>query len=226
MASVRIVIATPSVIEQARLERLLSAHSDFEIIAQVRDLSAAYCKIEETMPDVVLISSIFAQAAEYPCMISLFRAVEAAPIFICGTFLQEDDAVFLTGTTHLGIVTTKMTVAEIYKTIHAAILPKPQNTPFAPLGTAKLPIAADKILLIGASTGGIDALTTILSAFPANCPPTAIVQHTGRNFSETLVRLLNNRCAAEVVLAQAGGLSPGAAACAVTSTCTPTKNLA
>lgn len=204
MASVRIVIATPSVIEQARLERLLSAQSDIDIIAQVRDLSAAYCKIEETMPDVVLISSIFAQAAEYPCMISLFRAVETAPILICGTFLPEDNAVHRAGVTHLGTVTTRMSADEIHQTILAAITPKPQSPTIALRATPERPIAADKILLIGASTGGIDALTTILSAFPANCPPTAIVQHTGRNFSETLVRLLNNRCAAEVVLAKTG----------------------
>lgn len=204
MGLVRIVIATPSVIEQVRLERLLSAHSDIEIIAQVRDLSAAYSKIEETMPSVVLVSSIFALAPEYPCMESLFRAVETAPILIGGTFSQEDAAALKVASSHQAVVTTQMTSAEIHRIIGATLMPKrdkPKATAFA---VPKLPIAADKIVLIGASTGGIDALTNILSAFPANCPPTAIVQHTGRNFSETLVRLLNKRCAAEVVMAQTG----------------------
>lgn len=204
MASVRIVIATPSMIEQVRLERLLSVHPDIEIIAQVRDLSSAYSKIEETMPNVVLVSSIFAHAAEYPCMISLFRAVETAPILICGTFLQEDDAILGQGGPHLAAVNTKMTAVEIRQTIQGAITPKAVRAPIISYAAPKMPIAADKIILIGASTGGIDALTNILSAFPVNCPPTAIVQHTGRNFSETLVRLLNNRCAAEVVMAKTG----------------------
>jgi two-component system chemotaxis response regulator CheB len=204
MALVRIVIATPSVIEQVRLERLLSPFSDFQIIAQVRDLSAAYSKIEETLPDVVLVSSLFAQAPEYPCMVSLFHAVETAPILICGTFLQEDAAVLRAGAVGLAAVTTQMSSAEIYATIHATLLPKSKRSIISPYAPPKLPIAADKIVLIGASTGGIDALTNILSSFPANCPPTAIVQHTGRNFSETLVRLLNNRCPAEVVMAQTG----------------------
>lgn len=204
MPSVRIVIATPSVIEQVRLERLLSVLPDIEIIAQVRDLSAAYSKIEETMPHAVLVSSIFARAAEYPCMVSLFHAVETAPILICGTFLQEDDAVLRAGSAHFGAVRTQMTSDEISQTIRAAIQPRPKNAPILSTAGPKLSIAADKIILIGASTGGIDALTNILSSFPANCPPTAIVQHTGRNFSETLVRLLNNRCAAEVVMAETG----------------------
>ncbi len=204
MAPIRIVVATPSVIEQVRLERLLSAHADLEIIAQVRDLSAAYSKIEETLPNVVLMSSIFAQTAEYPCMVSLFRAVETAQILICGTFLQEDAAVSKVGATQLASVTTQMASAQIHQTILSAITPKADYTPIRPSFGLKMSIAEDKVVLIGASTGGIDALTTILSAFPANCPPTAIVQHTGRNFSETLVRLLNNRCAAEVVMAQTG----------------------
>lgn len=204
MALVRIVIATPSVIEQVRLERLLSVHPDIEIIAQVRDLSAAYSKIEETLPNAVLVSSLFAAAAEYSCMVSLFHAVETAPILICGTFLQEDEAVLRSGPIHLATVTTQMSSNDIHKTIHAAIMPKPKSAPILARTVPKRPIDADKIVLIGASTGGIDALTNILSAFPANCPPTAIVQHTGRNFSETLVRLLNKRCAAEVVMAQTG----------------------
>ena len=204
MALVRIVIATPSVIEQVRLERLLSVHPDVEIIAQVRDLSAAYSKVEETLPNVILVSSVFTQTPEYPCMESLFRAVESVPILICGTFGQEDDAALRTSTSHFAAVTTQMTAADIHKTICAAIVPKSPPAKMTSFAVPKLAVTTDKIVLIGASTGGIDALTTILSVFPVNCPPTAIVQHTGRNFSETLVRLLNKRCAAEVVMAQTG----------------------
>lgn len=36
---------------------------------------------------------------------------------------------------------------------------------------------AGALVLIGASTGGVDALTEVLSGFPADCPPTLIVQH-------------------------------------------------
>jgi two-component system, chemotaxis family, protein-glutamate methylesterase/glutaminase len=200
MALVRIVIATPSAIEQCRLARLLSAHAEFEIIVCVDDLSAAYSAIEATMPNVVLVSSVFAETAEYACMLSLFRAVEAAPILIGRAMLQEVGADFKAAVMS-GAVTTQMTSLEIRQVIYAALLSKPKSPALA---VPKLPVATDKILLLGASTGGIDALTTILSAFPANCPPTAIVQHTGRAFSETLVRLLNNRCAAEVVMAQTG----------------------
>ena len=60
----------------------------------------------------------------------------------------------------------------------------------------------DKVILIGSSTGGVEALRSLLVGFPANCPPTVIVQHTGKNFGPGLVTLLNRICAASVVAAQ------------------------
>ncbi|GAB1363097.1 hypothetical protein MASR1M32_23330 [Rhodobacter sp.] len=50
----------------------------------------------------------------------------------------------------------------------------------------------------------------VLSAFPPDCPPTAIVQHTGAAFSDSLIRLLDRCCAAQVLPAQSGApLQPG-----------------
>ncbi|GAA6197941.1 protein-glutamate O-methylesterase CheB [Pseudophaeobacter arcticus] len=59
-----------------------------------------------------------------------------------------------------------------------------------------------KIILIGSSTGGVEALRSVLVGFPALCPPTLIVQHTGKNFGQGLVSLLDRICAAKVVPAE------------------------
>lgn len=56
-----------------------------------------------------------------------------------------------------------------------------------------------KIILIGSSTGGVEALRSVLVGFPAQCPPTLIVQHTGKNFGQGLVSLLDRICAAKVL---------------------------
>ena len=65
----------------------------------------------------------------------------------------------------------------------------------------KLALLFMKIALVGSSTGGIDALLTILRGFPQDCPPTVIVQHTGAPFGASLAELLDTRCAAKVRLA-------------------------
>ncbi|WP_296375678.1 CheB methylesterase domain-containing protein [Yoonia sp.] len=61
-----------------------------------------------------------------------------------------------------------------------------------------------RIVLIGSSTGGVDALLRIISGFPADCPPTLIVQHTGGSYARSLIRLLDGATPAKVLPAQNG----------------------
>jgi two-component system, chemotaxis family, protein-glutamate methylesterase/glutaminase len=68
----------------------------------------------------------------------------------------------------------------------------------------------DRIIAIGASTGGVEALITILSQFPPNCPPTVISQHMPATFTRSFASRLNNLCAASVSEAQDGApIAPG-----------------
>ena len=67
-----------------------------------------------------------------------------------------------------------------------------------------------RVVAIGSSTGGVEALLTVLSAFPANCPPTVIVQHMPGAFTASFAERLNRRCAANVAEAHDGALlEPG-----------------
>jgi two-component system, chemotaxis family, protein-glutamate methylesterase/glutaminase len=57
---------------------------------------------------------------------------------------------------------------------------------------------------IGSSTGGVEALMSLLSGFPADCPPTFIVQHLPAAFTESFAARLNRICKAEVAAATNG----------------------
>ena len=61
-----------------------------------------------------------------------------------------------------------------------------------------------ELILIGASTGGIAALETILSGFPSDCPPTLVVQHIRDGFIPRLVQRLDNRCHPRILVASDG----------------------
>ena len=61
-----------------------------------------------------------------------------------------------------------------------------------------------RIVAIGASTGGVDALMSVLSAFPANCPPTVVVQHMPTSFTRSFAQRLDQNCAAQVAEAWSG----------------------
>jgi two-component system chemotaxis response regulator CheB len=54
------------------------------------------------------------------------------------------------------------------------------------------------VILIGASTGGVEALHRILADFPPDCPPTLVVQHIRGAFSAAFAERLNRVCRAEV----------------------------
>ncbi|KKC33294.1 protein-glutamate methylesterase/protein-glutamine glutaminase [Devosia psychrophila] len=91
-----------------------------------------------------------------------------------------------------------------------AILP-PFSESRAASVKAKLP-ETDRIICIGASTGGTEALRDVLEKLPANSPAIVIVQHMPEKFTNAFARRLNTLCAIEVKEAEDGDvLRPGLA---------------
>ena len=69
---------------------------------------------------------------------------------------------------------------------------------------------ANHILAIGSSTGGVEALLTIISQFPANCPATVVTQHMPASFTSSFAARLDRASAAKVAEATDGAmLQPG-----------------
>lgn len=62
----------------------------------------------------------------------------------------------------------------------------------------------NRILAFGSSTGGVEALISILESFPANCPPTVITQHMPAIFTAKFAARLDRCCEARVEEAQEG----------------------
>ena len=66
------------------------------------------------------------------------------------------------------------------------------------------------VLAIGASTGGVEALLTVLGGFPADCPATVITQHMPATFTKSFAARMDKVCAPTVAEAQDGDvLKPG-----------------
>jgi two-component system chemotaxis response regulator CheB len=69
-----------------------------------------------------------------------------------------------------------------------------------------------KVLAIGASTGGTEAIREVLTALPATTPGTVIVQHMPEHFTAAFAARLNGLCAMEVREAREGdAVTPGVA---------------
>lgn len=78
----------------------------------------------------------------------------------------------------------------------------------SPLGRARVPPQPfqwnGKIVLIGASTGGVEALERVFSVFPANGPPTLVTQHMPQAYLARFAARLDRSFQPKVRLAQNG----------------------
>ena len=79
---------------------------------------------------------------------------------------------------------------------------RPDEPPFRPSGA--LAETTHKVLAIGASTGGTEAIRQVLAGLPASTPGTVIVQHMPEHFTAAFAQRLNGLSAMEVREARDG----------------------
>lgn len=72
----------------------------------------------------------------------------------------------------------------------------------APAAAAPASAAQPEVIVIGASTGGVEALHTVLSGFPADCPPTLVVQHINGCFAGAIAQSFDRAVRPRVMLAE------------------------
>ena len=67
------------------------------------------------------------------------------------------------------------------------------------------PVASgNRIIFVGASTGGTEAVKAFLMEIPENCPPIMIVQHMPESFTGSFAMRLNGLCKPQVLEARGG----------------------
>lgn len=213
MPSLAVTIATSSASELQHLRAALATDPDIRVIAHCPGLMETFNAVEHFPPDVVLIARDLTLSPEFELMRVLFETLDvrwlvidrSGPASPTTMARRPDDGLAARGagadlfTLHAGAAPAALLLqirsvtratrraAQIERSVERPSIAKPS-----------------KLVLIGASTGGVDALVNVLSAFPVDCPPTVIVQHTGKGFGAGLVQLLSLRCRARVVACRDG----------------------
>jgi two-component system chemotaxis response regulator CheB len=158
------------------------------LVGRARDLAAGAALLAELTPDVVMVYGDCADAA------ARARLGEAA---------VRVGAVVLDVSPQDSFDALRRRVKE------AARGPRPRAARPAPVRPATGRCDA-RLIAIGASTGGVEALAQLLSAFPKACPPTVIVQHMPPFFTTSFAGRLDSVCAPKVHEAWDGApLEPG-----------------
>jgi two-component system chemotaxis response regulator CheB len=202
---VRVLIVDDSAVMRQTLSTLLSADPEIEVVGTAPDPHIARERIKALNPDVISLD------IEMPRMdgLSFLRKIMAlrpTPVVMVSTLTQagaeitlealEAGAVdFVTKPTDL--VRGRDALAhELQTKIKAAARTRLRPRSAAPVVPKVRPFARarDKIVFIGASTGGVEALKAVLMRLPAECPPILVTQHMPARFTAAFAARLNREC--------------------------------
>jgi two-component system chemotaxis response regulator CheB len=223
MAKIRVLIVDDSSIVRQVLAKALSSDPDIEVVGSAPDPFIARDKIIELKPDVitldvemprmdgvtflrklmkhfplpvVMVSSLTQKGAE-----TTMAALEAGAVEIVAKPVMEKH--------NLAEIT-----AELIDKVKAAARAKVRATNAHP-AAARPAITAmvattNKVVAIGASTGGTEALKEVLSRMPPNSPGIVVVQHMPETFTKAFAERLNGLSTISVKEASDGdSVTPG-----------------
>ena len=216
--NIKVLIVDDSAIVRKILSRQLDQHRGIEVIATAPDPYIARDKIVELEPDVLTLD------VEMPRMdgITFLRKLmkhHPMPVIVFSSLTPKGGKTALEALAAGAVeVVSKPGPAysvgeackELIEKIKTAsraqfnkknIIQQQSRTPPKRLSMAE---TTNKIFAIGASTGGVQALTLLLSALPGNAPGVLVVQHMPARFTTSFAERLNNECAVNVVEAKDG----------------------
>ncbi|ARE41758.1 Chemotaxis response regulator protein-glutamate methylesterase CheB [Rhodovulum sp. P5] len=196
------MIADPQEEGRNRLAAAVDSMRAVSLGLCVSSLTEVYHAAESRPPQVVIVAEELARLPEFEVLLTLFKALSIRCVVIADSHASVQRlSSAMTGPdvaiTHRGVSDGELRESLLQVHLGRGAKQAPQAHP-----KSGLSFQTGKIILIGASTGGVDALINVLDCFPVNCPPTLIVQHTSGTFSSGLARLLDRNTAARVVEAE------------------------
>jgi two-component system chemotaxis response regulator CheB len=216
---IKVLVVDDSAVVRQILSRELSKAPDIEVVATAPDPFIARNKIIQHEPNVMTLD------IEMPRMdgLTFLRKVmkhHPVPTIVVSSLTPKGSAMALEAlnagaidvVSKPGAAYTVGDVSDILiDQVRAASLvsfekintirQKLESEPVARLSLAK---TTDRIIAIGASTGGTVAIEYLLRQMPANCPGIVIVQHMPEKFTKAFADRLNNMCDIDVREARDG----------------------
>ena len=219
-APIRVLVVDDSPTMRGLITAALRRDPEIEVIGSAADPLEARALIKELNPDVITLDIEMHNMNGLEFLDKIMR-LRPMPVVMVSTLTQagaevtlralEMGAIDAVGKPGAG-VTAVEAFAELTLKVKTAARSRvrAREAVEAPRPRADYRPGADHILAIGASTGGVEALITILSAFPANCPATVITQHMPATFTPSFAARLDKMSAATVSEAVDGAtLMPG-----------------
>lgn len=217
---VRVLVVDDSAAMRAALSRILAADPGIEVIGAACEPHEARAMIKALNPDVVTLD-IEMPGMDGLAFLEKIMRLRPMPVVMCST-LTARGAEATIAALRLGAVDcvakpsgSAQDIAAIGQQLCATVRAAARANVRA-LSPSLPPVAAlrggggDMVIGIGASTGGVEALFTLLETLPDDCPPVLVVQHMPQAYTAGFAARLDKACRVRVVEAtDAMPLQPG-----------------
>ena len=218
---IRVLIVDDSAVVRQTLREVLESDPGIEVMATAGDPFVAAERIAEEVPDVITLD------IEMPRMDGLtflkkLMGQHPIPVVICSSLAEEGAQSTVKALEYgAGEIVTKPRMGtkqfledsriDICNAVKAAgearlqslrpshtVEPKLNADCILSPATHAMAETTEKVVVIGASTGGTEALKTVLEALPADTPGIVIVQHMPELFTRAFASRLDSLCAITV----------------------------
>ncbi|WP_150048010.1 MULTISPECIES: protein-glutamate methylesterase/protein-glutamine glutaminase [Methylomonas] len=234
---IRTLIVDDSAVVRQVLTQMLEKTEAIEVVGAVSDPIFAMAKMNQDWPDVVVLD-VEMPRMDGITFLKKIMSVRPTPVVICSTLTEKGAETTLQALAAgaVGIVTKPKAglksfledeANDIIHAIKAASLTDMRRMKSLTMSSARsqpvskpndyqavqaMSSTTDRIVAIGTSTGGTQALEVVLTHLSRICPGIVIVQHMPEKFTAAFSARLNSLCEIEVKEAASGDrIIPGRA---------------
>lgn len=214
---IRVLVIDDSILIRQMLTEILNSRDDIDVVGTAEDPLIARDKIKQLSPDVLTLDIEMPKMTGIQFLKNLMR-LRPMPVVMVST-LTERGAPETLEALELGAIDyickpkakteTKLRifaedlVEKVRIASTARVRPLVRKEPVSKT-LVQAGMNYPRVIAIGSSTGGTEALNTLLSSVPENCPPILVTQHIPKVFSTSFAERLNRTLAMDVFEAQEG----------------------
>ena len=219
---VKVLVVDDSAVVRQILTREFSKDKDIEVVGTAPDPYVARDKIVQLKPDVVTldvemprmdgVTFLRKLMKHHPIPVIIVSSLTAAGSELAMEALQYGaiDVMCKPGTAYSVGDMSEILIQKIKAAAmvdmkkRAEMIRERAATSTEPPRRLAMTKTTNKIIAIGASTGGTEAIKDVLVSFPAGAPGTVIVQHMPEYFTKSFAERLNSTCEINVKEAENG----------------------
>lgn len=214
MSQIRVLVVEDSIVFRELLVQTLNGDPDITVVATARDPFEARDAIVKYKPDVMTLDVELPRMSGIEFLRKLMPQYPMPVVVISALSDKVFDALnagaveFIakpSGANHRQLAAfVKNELPQKIKVASVAKASRRRTTPLEVQGKSVTTDNKDLIVAMGASTGGTEAIASVIKEFGINIPGVVVVQHMPPGFTEMYANRLNNQCQVKVKEARSG----------------------